>query len=712
VLSRASTDFSRFKHQYGTKTKTMTTDIKTIHLLLIEPSSNHAEAIINALRNRGFAVRATQILTPEELGLILEKQVSDLLLAIPDHPDLSAKQAIEQIAQFGRDIPAILMLDELQEESIVKTLKDGACNTVSHKNLEMICLVTEQTITHLDNRRSKTQAELALRASEKRCTLLLDSSQDAIAYIHDGMHVYANRAYLELFGYTDHDEVLCVPALDMIAKENQEEFKKYLKEIAINNDQHNFSFCGAKSDMSTFEAIMTLSPANFDNENCTQIMIRSATDNTELEEKLKELSALDSLTDLYNKVYFVEQLQKAQDKAIENACTFNLLHIEYDQHNQLKGEYGIAGVEKVTQECAKWLSEKVSEDYKLARLADHSFGVLIEDRSSQKAKDLAKMLCRDIKPHLFDIEGHTVKVTFSIGICPIGDKNSNVDQYISDAHSAASRLENGDGFKVYNRALHSMNGDVDPVLVDKIQDSIESGRIRLLFQPIVKLHGEEKPLYQALLRLNDESGTPLSADQVFPIARVAGLGVKLDKWIITQALREIKMTTSKDNMQIFVHLSSVSLIEDSMLSFIEKTVAASKMDRNRLIFQFDESDAANHLKRVLTLTAQLKAKGFVTCLADFGANPEQITLIDQLDVDYVKLSHTVTENLHTDAESMARVQHLLDEIHNRDKASIIPKVEEAAMLAALWPMNVRYIQGYYLQRPSEKMEYDFSSSGF
>lgn len=690
----------------------MTTDIKTIHLLLIEPSSNHAEAIINALRNQGFAVRATQILTTEELSQILEKQVSDLLLAIPNHPDLPAQQAIEQIAQFGRDIPTIIMLDEMTEKNVVKALKDGACNTVAHKNLDMLCILTEKEIAHLDNRRNKTQAELALRASEKRCTLLLDSSQDAIAYIHDGMHVYTNKAYLELFNYSDHDEIMCVPALDMIAKENQGEFKQYLKEMSGSNDQHNFAFSGARSDMSTFDAIMTLSSANYDDENCTQILIRSSADNSELEEKLKELSSLDSLTDLYNKVYFVEQLQKAQETAIENACTYNLLYIEYDQHSQLIGEYGIAGVEKVTQECAKWLSDKVDEENKLARLTGHAFGILVEDKSSQKAKDLADKLCKEVKPHLFDIEGHTVKITFSIGICPIGDNNTKVDQYISDAHSAASRLENGDGFKVYNKAIHSIGSEIDPVLVDKIQDAIESGRLELLYQPIVKLHGEEKPLYQALMRLTDNKGNDISAEQVFPIARVAGLGVKLDKWTIAQALRTLKSHKNDHSTQIFVQLSSVSLIDDTLLPFIEKTVRASKLDKNRLIFQFYEADAANHLKRVIPLAAELKSKGYVTCLSRFGADPEQLALIDQLDVDYVKISESVSNSLHTNAESMAHVQHLLDEIHNRDKQSIIPKVEEAAMLAALWPMNVRYIQGYYMQRPSQKMDYDFSSSGF
>ncbi len=690
----------------------MNTSVKTIHLLLLEPSSNHAETIINALRNNGYAVRATQILTPEELSLILEKQVSDLLLAIPDHRDLSSAQAIEQISQFGRDIPTVVMLDKLEEEKVLQSLNEGACSVVAHNNLDMICLMAIKAVDNLTDRRKKIQAELALRASEKRCTLLLDSSQDAIAYIHDGMHVYSNRAYLDLFKYTDHDEIMCVPALDMITKENQEEFKQHLKDIATSNDQQNFAFCGARSDMVTFEAIMTLSPANYDNENCTQILIRQATDHTELEEKLKEISSLDTLTDLYNKIYFTEQLQKAQAHAIENACTYNLLYIDYDQHSQISGEYGIAGVEKVTQETAKWLSGKVDEQNTLARLSDHSFGILILDKSSKKAKDLAEKLCHEIKPHLFDIEGHTVKITFSIGICPIGDNNSEVDQYISDAHSAASRLTNGDGYKVFNKAVHSAGSDVDPIMVDKIQDAIEAGRIELLYQPIVKLHGEERPLYQALLRLSDEKGNAIDTDKVFPIAKVVGLGVKLDKWIITQAIREIKSRDSDPRLQIFVHLSSVSLIDDSIVSFIEETITKSKVNKSQLVFQFEEADAANHLKRVITLTAQLKEKGIVTCLGKFGSDPEQITLIDQLDVDYVKISDQITGNLHLNVESMAHVQHLLDEIHNRDKQSIIQKVEEAAMLASLWPMNVRYIQGYYLQRPSRKMEYDFSSSGF
>jgi len=690
----------------------MTAKIKTIHLLLLEPSSNQAEAIINSLRNRGFAVRATQVLTPEELAQALEKGVSDLILAKLDHPDLSAKQAIEQIANFGRDIPCIVLMPEHEDEILTEAMQYGAVDGVTQNNLELLCLKIERELTSLDTRRRKTQSDLALKATEKRCTLLLDNSQDAIAYVHDGMHVYANNAYLELFDYEDHDELLCVPALDMIAKDSQDEFRQYLKTIAATSDQQSFSFIGTKSDMSQFEAIMTLSTANYDEEVCTQLLIRPAADNAELEEKLKELSAQDTLTDLFNRNYFTEQLEQAIETATEQGETFNVLYIAYDQYEKIVSEYGIAGVDQITIDCAKWLAEHVSDDFKLARIGDHAFSLLIPNSSGIKAREFAKELCSNVSSHLFDVEGHTLKITFSIGICPIGDTSSDPAQIISDALSASNRVENGNGVKVFNKAVRAAGSEKDLQMLEKVQEAIESGRIQLMYQPIVKLHGEERALYQVVLRLSDEKGNMLDSAKVFPVAKAAGLGEKLDRWIIKQALKSILTQKVDQQTQLFLMLSSVSLIDSTLMAFIEKTIAASGLPKQCIVFQIEESDAVNHLKRVIALCAELKANGYSLCLSNFGADPEQRVLVDQLDVDYVKICDNKAKDIHKDQEIADEVVEMLDEIHNRDKQSIIPRVEEAAMLAALWPMNAKYIQGYYLQRPSLQMDYDFTSGGF
>jgi len=689
----------------------MSSAIKTIHLLLLEPSSNHAEVIINSLRNRGFAVRASQILTPEELTAALEKGVSDILLANIEHPDLTARQAIEQIANFDRDVPCIVLTAGNDEEQLLKAMNYGAKDGVSKDNLTLLCLKVEQELMNLEARRQKNHLELTLKAAEKRCTLLLDNSQDAIAYVHDGMHVYSNKAYLELFDYSDHDELMCVPALDMIGKENQPEFRQYLKDISVTSDQQNFNFTGIKSDMSSFDAIMTLSTANYDDEVCTQLLIRPAADSAELEEKLRELSAQDTLTELYNKSYFYERLQKAIESASEKGTSYNVVYIEYDQYSAIRTDYGLAGIDQATQDCAQWLSTQIDEEYSLSRVGDHSFCLLLSDNSAQKAKDISQQLCQDIQDQLFDIKGHTLKLTFSIGICPVGDNSTDAAQVLSDAHSASDRVKEN-GFKIFNKAIQNVDSNMDVKLLETVQESIEAGRLQLMFQPIVKLHGEERALYQVLLRLKDEEGNDLDSSKIFPMAKAAGLGEKLDNWVLQKSIKTLKEQNSSDETQLFVNLSGVSLINNNLISLIDKAFKTSGLNKSNVVFQIEESDAANHLKRVITLSAELKQKGYSLCLSNFGSDPEQKELIDQIDVDYVKIAEEKAQKIHQDSETAEEVQNLLDEINTRDKISIIPRVEEAAMLASLWPMNVKYIQGFYLQRPSKKMDYDFSSSGF
>ncbi len=690
----------------------MKKEIKTVHLLLIEPSSNKAEAIINILRNNGYAVRATQVLTAEDLSNALEKGVSDLILANLTHKDLPAKQAIEQISDFGRDIPCIVLMKEFDEKILSEAMQYGARDGVSIDASSLMYLKIKRELSGLQTRRKKTQTELALKATEKRCTLLLDNSQDAIAYVHDGMHVYANKAYLELFDYEDHDELMCIPVLDAIASSSQEEFRQYLKDMSAAGEQQSFSFVGVKSDMQDFDAIMTLSTANYDDEACTQLLIRLPEDNTELEAKLKELSSLDTLTGLFNKTYFNEQLQKVIESVNEKANTYSLVYIEYDQYSKLLGEYGLAGVDQITQDCAKWLSEQVSEDDRLARIGDNSFSFIIEDSSAKKAKSLAEKFCKQINEQLFDIQGTTIKLTFSIGICSIADSSDDASKVLSDALSACGRVEKGNDFKVFNRAIQSAGSDVDAKMLETIQESIDSGKAHLLYQPIVKLHGEMLNLYEAQLCVPDSDNKELNSQQVLTLMKSAGLATKLDRWIIKQAAKTLKINKLDADTHVFINLSSNSLIDQSLVGFIEKLFSSAKINKSSIIFQIQEADAINHLKRVIDLSNELSQKGYSLCLAEMSAVNQETNLIEQLDCDYIKIAYKQAQGIYQDSEAAEQVQTLIDLIHEKDKFSIIPGVDEAPMLAALWPMSVKYIQGQYLQKPAKDMKYDFSSSGF
>ena len=93
-------------------------------------------------------------------------------------------------------------------------------------------MIVRREFEALTMRRNVRRIEAALRESERRCEALLDSSRDPIAYVHEGMHVRANKAYLEMFGFDEFEDVEGMSILDMIAPDDADDFKALLKRLS------------------------------------------------------------------------------------------------------------------------------------------------------------------------------------------------------------------------------------------------------------------------------------------------------------------------------------------------------------------------------------------------------------------------------------------------------------------------------------------------
>lgn len=187
----------------------MGTDTNAIRLLILDDSQNNAERLVSILRNAGHATRAHRITSPEDLHESLQ-QTWDLCLAVPETSFMTAEEACAMITQ-GRDIPFILMTPEHNAETLTECLRIGMQDAIPAGADRLLVLVVKRELANLEARRQRRLAELSLRETEKRCQLLLDSSVDAIAYVHDGMHIYANRSYIRLFGYEDADDLAAEP---------------------------------------------------------------------------------------------------------------------------------------------------------------------------------------------------------------------------------------------------------------------------------------------------------------------------------------------------------------------------------------------------------------------------------------------------------------------------------------------------------------------
>lgn len=685
----------------------MAIEKKTIRLLILEDSQNEAERLVSLFRNAGRATRVHRLTSSEDLQDALQ-QSWDLLIAAPVSDGLDPGEALAAIRRQAKDIPFIQLVDGSDSDSITEALALGAQDAVPLGEDERLVLVANRELANLEERRARRAAEVALRETEKRCQLLLDSSVDAIAYVHDGMHIYANRAYVERFGYEDAEELEGMPMIDLIAAGDQATFKDFLKHYPSQGNAE-LECDGSQADGGKFRARMSFSPATYDGEPCIQVVIRTEAGNAELEEKLREISSQDLVTGLYNRSYFLELLDGAVQRAVSGAQPSSLAYIRVDRYAALLADVGIAGIDLLLTDLANLLRGHFQGEAQLARFGDDVFGVLQPGLTPEQLRPSLQALLKKVEGQLFDVSGRTVQTTLSIGVAGLDEKTVKPQEVVDRAHRSADELADGNGVKLYDPADELVAAANRGNILAMVRHALDTNSFRLLFQPVISLRGDTFEHYEVLLRLLSPQGEEVPPREFLSAAKDAGLAERIDRWVILNSVKLLAEHRSKGHStRLFVHLSSASLQDPTLLPWLSVALKAARLPSDSLILQLSEPDAIAYLKQAKALTQGLTQLHCKVALNQFGCALNPFNTLKYLTVDFVKVDGSFAQDL-SKAENQEALKNLVGRLHAEAKLTIVPFVESASVLATLWQAGINYIQGYYLQGPSQAMDYDFAS---
>ncbi|OUS26786.1 ferrous iron transporter C [Gammaproteobacteria bacterium 45_16_T64] len=689
----------------------MSTKTETIKLLLLHESRDDAEQLLNLIRNSGKATRGQLIDSTDSLLAALNNSSWDMMLLRPEADGITAMECLMHMQKMQKDIPAIMLLDDNDSEEITECLRDGYRDAVPVDEGERLTFVINRELDNLRERRLRRQTELALKDAEKRCSVLLDSSRDAITYVIDGMHTYANDAYLELFGYDDAEDLEGMPILDMVAPSSHHEFKDFLRHYnAGTSGNDEFTCNGICTDGSEIQSRMSFSSATFDSEPCTQIVIRTNQADAELQERLKEISSQDLLTGLYNRSHFTHELDTTIESAINKSQTSVVLYIQLDNFSTIQSDVGMAGADIVLSDMATLLRDMFPKNT-LARFGDDIFCVLISDTSLEQGNSLAEDFRVKVEDHLSEVQDRTVQVTTSIGVTLISEATNDSQVIITRAHQASEMVKEenplGNGVHSFDPTSIARNDETDTETL--LQDAIDRGLFKILFQPVIDLRGNSGELYEVLLRMVNEQGDEISPSEFLGSASNQDLCEKIDRWVILQSIKMLSQhRESGHNSRIMINITGESLKDQTLLPWLSVALKASRMPSDAIIFQFSETDATTYLKQAKEFTKSLKELHCKTAISRFGCSLNPFNNLKHLEVDYLKIDGSFTKDIGSD-ESKESLKELVTAAHAQGKLTIVPFVESATILSTLWQIGVNYIQGYYLQEPTEQMDYDFSS---
>ena len=691
-------------------------DDKIINLIVIDDSFDSEEQIVSKLRTAGYTARSSRVEDTDDLLEAIQSQTPDFIIYFDGMELITLKETIKCLNESETvDACRVILVDKNEQPDPIKAMRLGAIDATNFQNADHLILIIEREYQSLRNAKGIAKANKEYSESEKRCASLLDSSRDSIAYVHEGMHVYSNQSYLEMFGIHASDELEGMPILDMVANDDRNDFKTFLRNHAKNETTiEKLNTKLRKPNGEEFSGEMELSPARIDGEPCIQIIIRKENLNSdELERQLKLLSQKDQLTGLFNRQYCIEKLEKTLDETAQNTSTSALLEIHIDNFDKVKSTVGVVNSDQYIIEAAKALNAVVHEQDVISRYSHDSFMVIASNFDKSNIETYAVELQQAISQLETNINGSIINTTCCIGVALIDSDSPEYNEILLRSEKAVTAAKEKGANQVSTHAPKKgelTRHEVDARFKEQLTNALKDDKFVLHYQPIISLHGDTDERYEVFVRLQGEESDQLIMPQDFlPAAERIGMSIAIDRWVLFRTIKEfIKKQSEGITTRFFIKLSAPSIKDDTLMDWLTYQVKEKNIPANTLNFEIKEAVAITNLKSAKNLSQKLKAIGCGFVLDDFGAGANPFQLLEHVDVDYIRMERSLMDELVDNPQNQEAIKRITSRAAELGKFTIAQHVPDAGSLSVLWGMGVNFIQGYFLQEPLPEMEYDFT----
>ena len=244
-------------------------------------------------RFRNLAAAAFEGICISENGLVVD--VNDQLLRLfgYERQEMLGMKIIALVAPESRELVAAGIREHRETVGDHRLLrKDGstfhvrAQARVVREGNRLLRMTALQDITE------RTRAEEALRVSEARLRAVFEGSRDAIGVAKNGIHMFANPAYLKLFGYENNEQIVGTSILNSIAPGQREDMSRKVQRRTAGEPVPTFyESRGRKTDGTEFDAEFNVSAYTFNGEVYSLAVIRDITERKRTEETLRASEA-------------------------------------------------------------------------------------------------------------------------------------------------------------------------------------------------------------------------------------------------------------------------------------------------------------------------------------------------------------------------------------------------------------------------------------
>ena len=421
------------------------------------------------------------------------------------------------------------------------------------------------------------------------------------------------------------------------------------------------------------------------------------TEQRQTEARIRHLARHDGLTDLPNRMQFLEEMA-----AIEGQLTRGeqvaVLWVDLDHFKSINDTLGHVVGDTLLKQVASRLWGTTRESDVLARLGGDQFALLLKPIEGPKeAATVAERIIKTIGAP-FAISGHQILITASVGVALAPGDGMNTDTLMKNADLATYRAKS-DGRSTY----HFFEPGMDAVLQRRrvietgLRTALQEGQFRLAFQPLVGLAENRITCFESLLRWDHPQRGPISPVEFIPIAEDTGLIVSIGEW----ALREACKTAVRwpTEVRIAVNLSPVQFRNPRLFEMIRMALAEAGLAPSRLELEITESLLLADSEQVLETLHRLRDLGIRIALDDFGTGYSSLSYLRSFPFDKIKIDRSFMRDLSRKGDSLAIIKAIIGLGHSLGMSLTAEGVETEDQLNAVREQGCNEVQGFLFSPP-------------
>jgi diguanylate cyclase (GGDEF)-like protein len=415
-----------------------------------------------------------------------------------------------------------------------------------------------------------------------------------------------------------------------------------------------------------------------------------------LDDTILFLAEHDHLTGLENRASITSII----DRALADKGTGNAVHlIDLDRFKSINDSRGHAAGDEVIKVMGSRLLALCNRKHAVGRLGGDEFVVL--QRNVAHAQDVSafaeRMVAAMRRP--FEIGGDIVHATASVGsaMAPRHGLDQSKLLICADLALYAAKDAGRNRAQFYTETLEAASKERARI-EQELRNAVIEKRFDIEFQPQYSVSGEQLRGFEALVRLKDSAGLPISPGIFIPIAEQMGLIGQISDQVMHQSCSLAALWPP--NLSLAINLSPLQFIDGELPERIYSTLEKSGMAPERLTVEITEGLLLEKTPQVQNQLEALRDMGVGIAIDDFGSGYSSLAYLSQFRFTKIKIDRSFVIALSSGQQSAQDIIRTIITLGRAMRMTVIAEgVETPEQAEVMRELGCDEIQGYVYGRP-------------